>query len=206
MMNKKLPWIIIIFLLNISISIAEPPSENTYYNPTIGFKVTKPADWFFATAEDNTKNLQKVQLEDQEFEEKLKAYGIKPLVFITKYQEPYPDFNLSFKMNVRPYGDSTLKDPVKILNLILPLMQKLYKDFQFIDGPKEVTLSKIQSGYAKFKYTAVFKGNLSFPACSEVWIVPRDKFLYIMSTGYRQDEKNGTQKELQQIIDSIEIE
>ena len=49
-------------------------------------------------------------------------------------------------------------------------------------------------------------GGDSFPVASEMWIVPRGDYFFIIAGATRQDEKSGPRSEIATIINSIKIE
>ena len=202
---RKIFIALMIFLFAFSLCWGETVPDDYYFNQTLGIKLKKPAGWVFASAAENAKNLENIRLEDPKFQELVIKYSTTPLVVLTKYQEPYPDLNPSFKMNTRPYGNLPTKDPLEILNMISPMMQRLFKDYKLIEGPKEVTISGIRSGYLKIYFTLQSQGGDSFPTCSELWIIPRENFFFMLGAGTRQDEKTGKLAEIREIINSIEI-
>src|SRR5262245_44838968 len=73
-------------------------------NQTIGIEVAKPAAWQHLTAEANAQNLRNIEMDDKEFQEMVAKYATAPIVAFSKYAEPYPDVNPTFKVNLRPAG------------------------------------------------------------------------------------------------------
>jgi hypothetical protein len=41
---------------------------------------------------------------------------------------------------------------------------------------------------------------------SELWIVPRGDYFFMIGAGTRQDEKTGTRKEIQEILKTVKID
>jgi len=124
---------------------------------------------------------------------------------MTKYQEPFDDVNPSFKINLKPYGDLKGIPAQNLIRLLLPQLQKSFKDFAVVQAPTDVLVSGIQSAYIRINYTMELADGRSFPAASELWIVPRGDYFFMIGAGTRQDEKTGTRAEIQGILDSIRI-
>jgi hypothetical protein len=69
-----------------------------------------------------------------------------------------------------------------------------------------VSVSGLAGAYVRVHYTLQTAENASFPTASELWIVPRGDFFFMIGAGTRQDEKTGTRAEIASIIQSVKIE
>lgn len=196
--------ILLIMLLVVTFSYAED-AANEFNNPTVGFSVTKPADWQFATVDQHMENLSRTHLNDKEMQEAMQKHATAPLVVIMKYQEPFDDLNPSFKANIKPLGNLPADDPVAILNLILGSMEKMFKDFTVVQEPSETVVSGLKAAHVRIHYSLEIPDGRTFPTASELWIVPRGKFFFMLGAGIRQDEKTGSREEIQKILSSIVI-
>lgn len=176
-----------------------------FSNPTAGIALTKPAGWHYTSAARNMENIRAMKLSDEELHAMLKQYSTAPLLAMTKHEEPYDDVNPSFKINLKPYGNLKGIPAQDLMRLLLPQLQKAFKDFAIAQAPTDVTISGIQSAYVRIHYTMELADGRSFPAASELWIVPRGDYFFMMGAGTRQDEKTGTRAEIQGILNSIKI-
>ena len=179
--------------------------SNVFSNPTAGFSVTKPVDWHYVTAEQNLNNLKATQLSDKEFQSAMVKYATAPMVAMTKHKEPYEDVNPSFKVNIKPLGQFEGRDPKEIITVILPQLEKVFKDFTLVQPPTNIPVAGISSAYTRINYTMEVAGIGALPITSELWIIPRGKYFFMVGAGTRQDEKTGTRKEIESIINTIEI-
>lgn len=180
-------------------------SPDVFISPTAGFEVTKPKEWHYVSADWNLENINSIKLNDAEFHEAMKKYATAPLVAMTKFQEPHSDLNPSFKVNVKPYGPFKGKTPTELISLIVPQFKKAFKDFELVQPPIEVAVSSISSGYARFNYSLEIPEGEAFPTTSEIWIVPRGEYFFIIGAGTRQDEKNGSRKEVHSILSTVKF-
>ncbi len=155
---------------------------NTFKNVTVGFELTKPTEWYFLTAEQHHENLKRLQLGDAEFQAAMLKYTTIPLVAVAKYQEPFDDLNPSFKVNVRPIAQFKDKPPSEILNAIVPQLAKMFGDLVVVEQ-KQVEVSGLTAGYARFNYSLRVPDGRSFPATSELWIVPRGDYFFMIGGG-----------------------
>ena len=202
---KKSMLAILLFVLMVG-SLAHAEQSDVFTSPTAGFKVTKPVGWHYFTAAQNLENLKATKLNDQEFQAAMLKYATAPLVAMTKFPEPYDDLNPSFKVNIKPFGQLKGQTAKDIIGLMLPQFQKAFKDFKLVQPPTEVEVSGIKSGYARINYSLQIPDGTVFPTTSELWIVPRGDYFFILGAGTRQDEKTGSRKEIENIIRSVKIE
>lgn len=196
----KLVQLLILTLLS-SLALAGTP--NKFESLTVGFEVTKPLEWKFITAEENLENIKRAKLNDEEFQKRMLKYSTAPLVAIMKYPEPFDDLNPSFKVNIKPLGQLKGADPKQILNIILPQFQKMFQDFSLVQPPIDTKVSGLNAAYMSINYSLAIPDGRTFPTRSEMWIVPRGDFFFIIGAGTRQDEKTGSRKEIQAILNSV---
>ena len=180
--------------------------ENVFKNEIFGLSVVKPDEWNFISPEENIENLKRAELKDKELQQLIIKYSNEPLVSMMKYQEPFYGLNPSFKININSLGELPGDKPVDIINLMLPQFQGLFKNYELIKKPEEIDVSGHKAAYTKIYYSLQTKGGREFPTCSELWIVPRGQFFFMIGAGTRQDEKTGKRSEIQKILESLKIE
>jgi len=181
-------------------------TENTFRSVTVGFELTKPESWRFLTAEKNLENLKRTKLSDEEFQELMLKYATAPLVVIAKHPEPFDDLNPSFKVNVRPFGKLKGADPKQILAMLSVQFKNVFKDYEVLQEPTDTEVSGIRSGYMRINYSIQIPDGRTFPTTSELWIVPRGDYFFMIGAGTRQDEKTGTRNEIQEILKTVKID
>ncbi len=192
-----------ILILLMASSIVCVNSINEYENRTVGLKVTKPFDWQFVTADENLENLKRTKLNDSELQKLMLKYSTIPLVVMMKYPEPFEDLNPSFRIKMKPLGQLKGADPSQILRLILSQFEKAFKDFVLIQKPMETKVAGLNASYMRINYSLTIPDGRSFPTTSELWIVPRGNFYFMIGAGTRQDEKTGSRSEIIKILNSI---
>lgn len=191
---------------SISLSpLANAEDKNKYSNPTVGISLSKPEGWQFATADEVAENLKRTKLSDEDFQKQMEKYATAPLVALVKHPEPFDDLNPSFKVNIKHLGNLPPKDPKKILSLITTQFPKLFKDYQIVTAPTETKISGLVAAYAKIHYSLEIPDGRSFPTCSELWIVPRGSYFFMIGAGTRQDESTGKRGEVQAILKSLKL-
>lgn len=199
-------YIKLILLLMVLLTGSAYADENIFKSITVGFEVTKPKGWSFVTAQENLDNLKRTKLSDDEFQKLMLKYATAPLVAMMKYPEPYDDLNPSLKVNIKPFGQLKGRDGKEVISLILPQFQKMFKDFQLVQAPIDVHVAGLKAAYVRINYSLQIPDGRTFPTTSELWIVPRGDYFFMIGAGTRQDEKTGSRKEIEQIMKSIKIE
>ncbi|TYK64672.1 hypothetical protein [Colwellia echini] len=181
-------------------------TDDTFDSISAGIKITKPASWHFLSAQQNIENLKSVDWRNAKTKDLVLKYAKAPLVAMMKYPEPYEDINPSLKINIQSLGDFSADNPNNILNLILPHLKKAFIDLEVIQEPIEITLSGLKASYMRFNYNLVVPGGESFPTTSEMWLVPRGDYYFMIGSGTRQDEKTGSRKEIKEILNTLIID
>jgi hypothetical protein len=125
---------------------------------------------------------------------------------IAKHPEPFDDLNQSFKVNVRPFGKLKGADPKQILAMISAQFKNVFKDYEVVQEPTDTEVSGIKSVYMRINYSIQIPDGRTFPTTSELWIVPRGDYFFMIGAGTRQDEKTGTLKEIQEILKTVKID
>ena len=174
-------------------------------NKTVGFEIVKPDGWQHLTAEANAANLRAIEMEDKNLQEAIIKYGNAPVVAFTKYAEPYPDVNPSFKIGLRAAGQLAGRDAKDVLAVVLPVLEKALADVAVQEGPVETSVAGLPAAYVRMTYT-MSAGGAQFPTTSEIWVVPRGSFFFLIGAGTRQDEANGTRAEIRAILESMKID
>ena len=185
--------------------LANAKDKNEYSNPTVGMSLSKPKGWQFATADEVAENLKRTKLSDEDFQKHMEKYATAPLVAMMKHPEPFDDLNPSFKINIKPLGSLPSKDPKKIMSLVTKQFPKVFKDYEVVTAPRDTKVSGLIAAYAKIHYSLEIPDGRSFPTCSELWIVPRGSYFFMIGAGTRQDESTGKRSEIRTILDSLKL-
>ncbi len=180
-------------------------SDNRFSNRTIGISLTKPGNWHFLSIARHYENLKNTRLGSEQFKNMVLKHASAPLVVLTRHREPFNDLNPSLKISFKPLGRLKGIDPKRILFAFATNFRRIFKDFRLVQKPKNTTLSGLRAAYMRVDYTARTRSGLSFPTSSEMWIVPRGDYFFLLGAGTRQDEKTGSRAEIRKIIRSIRI-
>jgi len=195
------------FFATFIINNAGADDKNIFYNRSLGLLVVKPDSWKVASAQDHMRNLENVVIQDEELYKRIKENPSLPSLAFIKYPEPYNDINPSFALNINFIGEKFIgKDAKEMISALIPGLQKALKDFQLIEGPSDCEVSSLKAAYIKYYNLMVLADGQSFPSCTEIWIVPRGKILFMITINRRQDTGAEDLQEIKSIVSSIKIE
>ena len=173
--------------------------------PTLGLSVVRPGSWQTITAEENNRNIRSVEMDDKQLQELAARYATAPIVAFSKYKEPYGDLHPSFKINVRPLGGFAGHSPEDIMLAALPTMRRMFGDLTIDSAPTRTSLAGKPAAFTRLSYTLRASGG-EYPTVSEIWIVPSGSVFFMIATGTRADERNGSRAEARAIVDSIQLQ
>jgi len=88
---------------------------------------------------------------------------------------------------------------------ILPQFQKMFQDFNLVQAPTDTTVGKLPAAYMRINYSLAIPDGRTFPTASELWIVPRGDYFFMIGAGTRQDGKTGSREEITKILSSVEL-
>jgi hypothetical protein len=133
------------------------------------------------------------------------THASAPLVAITKFKEPYDDLNPSIKVDLKPLGNFQGKNPSEIITFFLPFLKKAFPDMVNEVGPVDTTFNGMKAGYFKGLYTMNVPKLGDFKASTEMWVVPKGSYFFLIGSGTRKDEKSGSRKEIHAILRRMKI-
>jgi hypothetical protein len=182
---------------------AQVDEPEVFASPTAGFQVAKPIGWHHMSAEQVRENNARVG--DAQLRELLKKGTTAPLVAFTKFPEPYDDLNPSFKVSLQPIERLSGGDAMEGIRRLVEQLGGMFPAFEVVQGPERTVVSGIDAAYARFTYDLEVPDGRRLPAMSEMWIVPRSSYFFLIGAGMRQDEKNGSREEIEAIVRSVKI-
>lgn len=172
--------------------------------PSLGLSIVRPAEWVTISADENAQNLRSIRMDDPEFQRMVALYANSPIVAMAKYPEPHDDLNPSLKINVRPIGGFASLPPEQILTGAIPIFRRGFGDIKILEGPSRTTIAGKPAGFVRLSYT-LHAPNGDYPTISELWVVPSGPVYFMIGSGTRADEKNGSRAKVRAILDSLRI-
>lgn len=184
---------------------ASAAEQNIYHSQMLGFTVEKPDAWTFLSANTYLEQTKQLKLNDPEMQKNLQESLRAPLVVITKQPPDNDDVNTSFKADAKPFGQLPPgTSGVEIIKLLLPVLRANFTGFDIVTGPVEVTVSGKKAGYIKMHYLNVTAAG-QHPSASEMWIVPRKDYFFILGGAYSR-QATAAPGELAQIVSKVKID
>lgn len=178
--------------------ITAADDSGTFSNASVGFAVTKPPEWRIVVADRGDPAARRADPGER--------YAAEPLLVMARHAEPFDDLNPTFRVNIRPLGELEGTSATSILKMIAPQFEQMFDDYSLAQAPKKVKVSGMPAGYMRVDYTIGAPDGRRFPTASEVWIVPRGAYFFMIGAATRQDEATGARSEIDSIMKSVRID
>ena len=128
-----------------------------------------------------------------------------PLAAVTRHPEPHPDLNASFQVSLRPLGDFADMSPVELIDMMLPGLATAFEGFQVVAPTRSTTVGGLAAARAGFQYTLNVADGRSFPTHSEIVVVPRGDFMFMIGMGRKRGDAEAAADQ-ESMLASIEIQ
>lgn len=185
--------------------VAADDAANRFHSPTAGLAFVKPAHWVFASVAALQTNRDNIRLADAELERLMKERGTPPLAAAMRYPEPHPDLNPSFQIGLRPLGALEGKSAREILELLLPGFLLMADDVRIVRPAEELSISGLPAARAGLEYTLRTVDGGAFPTRSDMVIVVRGRFMFMVGSGRKPDDAVAA-GEIEEILASLVID
>lgn len=144
-------------------------------------KFEGPDGWTVGTPADMRRNLEAIEFGSPEFKALALEVQTEPLIFLTRWPEPWPELNPSFSVKAR---QGRVSDPTKLLVALEPSLRGLYPDIEYLQAPVETAVGGKPAATMTFTYTLRLEGvQDGFPVHSRIWIVPLDEHFLMVGSG-----------------------
>jgi hypothetical protein len=177
---------------------------NTYFNEYFGIEITKPASWFFLSANQRRSGMSNVTLNDEELTALLHSGAPFPIASIAKYidfenrQGLIPTVNLAV-INV----DS--KRPLDVLNDDISLLKRGVSNFKYIKKPQDAKLAGKDAAFAEFTFSQSDQNGVLWKGRSELWIVLKGSNAITLGLSTPAEGPDASRKEMEQILKSLKF-
>ena len=74
-----------------------------------------------------------------------------------------------------------------------------------VQEPTDTKVGKLPAAYMRINYSLAIPDGRTFPTASELWIVPRGEYFFMIGAGTRQDGKTGSREEIAKILSNVEL-
>ena len=66
-------------------------------------------------------------------------------------------------------------------------------------------MNKKEVVYSKFFYTMKSQDGTLFKTCSELWLIDKGQYFYMIGAGTKQDESNCKREEILNFLNSVKL-
>ena len=184
---------------------AKADGDNTFESSEAGFKLTKPAEWQFLPAHTVAQNLALPRMRDKELEKVIRSRPSIPFLVVARFPEPYEGLNPSVQVSLKTQGELLGQGASALLQHVVERLKGTFSDFAFVEEVTETTVDSLPAARMIAKYTVIDSQGKDLKALARMWIVPRGDYMLTISMYGPQDGPNTSQKEFQQIFQSIKL-
>lgn len=198
----RILYFLIIFL--VCFSCQGIANQNTFEHPGFGLSVTKPVSWEFLNPNEARARIVGTELEDRDLNAAVKMFMSTPVVEISKdrKQLPLPKFSITAN-HIR---DNISASAIEIIKLLTVNAPKAFKNYKIVAPPSEIQIADHNAAYMKAHYTGKFFGNDNeYPVKYETWIVPREKYYFMIGAVSAQNDGDNIGDEIESIIKSLKV-
>lgn len=187
-----------------SFCFSQKADTNVFISQTAGIQVTKPSTWHFIGLDVIKENKDKIKLLDEKIGAAVKNSNA-PLIAIMKYPEPYDGINPSFQILVRPLGTLEGKTETELWTIILPGLEKAFKDFRLLKSAHEIEIASRKASEIEISYTLETQNGKKYKCQSRMILWLKGIYMYQFGMGFPQKAQKEDLNEIAEIIKSIKL-
>jgi len=176
-------------------------AADVYRNELAGFQLSTPPGWHVVDPALNLKTVKSQKLNDEQQRAELRKYSSRLLLILSKYPPSFRGLNPTLKIDLKP---SEGKTPMAMMESLIPVFQKGFKQFKIVQVPSEATLGGVTGAYFQGTYQLVVRRS-SYPAASEMWILPHQGGFLVIGANTSQAEKDGARQEMLDAVSSLAL-
>jgi hypothetical protein len=121
---------------------------------------------------------------------------------LTKYQEPYKDWNPA--VSIFPLEGGPFQSPDDAFAHLLSILKSNNQDIASSHEASETKIAEYKAYYKQFQYTFTYDG-VKYPITGDFWLIPRGENVVVLAVEIRPDDKLGSRNEALKIINSLEF-
>jgi len=179
--------------------------ENIFQSREAGFKITKPADWQFVPAKTYAQNLALPRLRDKELEKVIRSKPNVPFLVMARFPEPYEGLNPSVQVLLKTQGELLGQGAPTNLTRVVERLKINFRDFTFVRPVEATAVDGQAAARMVARYTVADAQGKEFKTVARMWVVPRGEYMFTISMYGPQEGPNTSEKEFDQILQSIKI-
>lgn len=203
---KRIVDLIFLLMLVLPITHGIAGDEIVITNRVAGISMSKPDEWKLVRVGEVVEKPKRLSFNAGEFKAAILARGSWQTIAMSKFSESPDGINPSIKVTVGPSGAMQGMQPLEIAKLLLPLYQRKFpNDFVVVVQPVPATVAGFEASYAQVSFSSKPQGGRKTFMTSELWVVPRGEYLFLVEAATEKDERTGSRKEIQDIVKTIRM-
>lgn len=195
--------IIVIFALAFTATVS---AQVRFESKAFGFSMTEPQGWIWANNDDLKLNLDKLDIAEENLKKIIKDHkGSVLLQSFFKYDpQTHPGLIPAIQINVRERNNPDFDIFKEYIIKSARNLQKVYKDYTFVEDVTETKISGIRSLYFISKFTMKTDNGQELRVRSRIYVIPVDDYYFQinMTDGVLTDDCSG---EYDKLIKSVRI-
>lgn len=203
---KLIKHVVLALAVGFGTSAVQASEADLFRSPTQGVELVKPEGWHYLTIDDLVEGRKNIELKIKADEESSSGEAATTVVSIAKYQEPYDDVNPGVSVSITPTGMLEGAHPRDIINLGLAAYPLLFDDFKVVEPVQETEFHGHPAYTVSYVVTMRLKDGTALPLQATEWFVPRAGYALNVTASARQDEANGTMKEVMAVLETLKID
>jgi hypothetical protein len=200
-MKKILPLILLIL-----ISAAVICGQKTFENKKFGFSMHEPENWMVANSEEIKKNLENFDISEEKLEEMWKT--AKGSILLTAYYKYDPEKKAGLipkiQIDIRPNPTKNFQHFKTSITKSVENFKKYFEAYEFIQEPKEIVVSGINSVFSISKFTIKSMDGQEIKVRARVYAIPYKNYFFQVNLVDGQVEEDNS-KLFDELVKTIKI-
>ncbi len=189
----------------ISSQAEQAQSADDFQSDFFGFKLTKPADWYFYTTTTQPELSDDIVLQDEKFRQQFKENATIPMVLLGKNADPSQLDNAFMRITARSSPSLMAVDQLELLKSVFESQAKAFSGFAWITEPEKTKLSGYDAAFAEAESTVEMTDGRLIKSRVRIWMTMREDILFLIGLNNPISGVYAEIPEYQDIIDSIVI-
>ncbi len=179
-----------------------------FISSAAGISITKPDRWEFLSIDDISSEEEGSvgQLDDRELERVARNRKGRPLVVISRFEEPYAGYNPKLTIVTESIGGQLGKDPTDLMVDYVSDLQKKFYDYTLMENITPIKIGGLNGAYIRLAFTREIKGGESYQTVNKIYLVPRGTVMFIITGITQVGEFRDYEGSFNEMIKSVDIE
>lgn len=184
-------------LLVICASSLRAQDERTFTSDPFSLSISAPRSWKLIPASFPT---EEYELRNKNLFDLVKTNRNLPIVRIVKPVEGNRTISPAVQVFVEPDEGKT---PLEFLLSASKSAAAGFEDFRITKKAADTTLNGIKAASIESAFTVAYSGGRSFPSVSRLWVIPRDKMMFVIAVTGQPDDLKALTNDIEFILRSV---